>query len=90
MQGKRFKALVDSGATRNHIAPATVKQLGIPHRQKQNLYILLLITGKRVSYRDGIINLETGPAQLRIKGRPIKMSFNILPLGQDKAILGMP
>ena len=37
-----------------------------------------------------MINLETGPVQLKIKGRPIKMSFNILPLGQDKAVLGMP
>ena len=52
--------------------------------------MLLSVTGEKVSYRDGIINLKTGPIQLKIKGRPIKMSFNILPLGQDEAVLGMP
>ena len=52
--------------------------------------MLSSITGKKVSYKGGIINLETGPVQLKIKGRPIKMSFNILLLGWDEAVLGMP
>ena len=52
--------------------------------------MLSSITGEKVSYRGGIINLETGPVQLKIKGRPIKISFNILPLGQDEAVLGIP
>ena len=81
---------MDSRVTRNYIAPAIIKRLGIPYRQKRHLYILLLITGEKVSYRGGIINLETEPVQLKIKGRPIKISFNILPLGQDEAVLGMP
>ena len=89
-QGKRFKALVDSGAVRNHIALATVARLGIPHRQKRHLYMLLLIIGEKVSYGGEMINLETGPVQLKIKGRPIKMSFDILPLGRDEAVLEMP
>ena len=37
-----------------------------------------------------MINLEIELVQLKVKGRPIKMSVNILPLGQDKAVLGMP
>ena len=89
-QNKKFEALVDSGATRNHIAPATVVRLGIPHRQKRHLYILLSITGEKVSYRGGIINLQTGLVQLKIKGRSIKMSFNILLLGRDEVVLKMP
>ena len=89
-QGKRFKVLVDSKATRNHITPAIVARLGIPHRQKRHPYMLLLIIGKKVSYGGGIINLEIGLVQLKIKERPIKMSFNILPLGRDKAVLGIP
>ena len=64
---------MDSGAIRNHIAPATVAKLGIPHRQKRHLYILSSITGEKVSYRGGIINLETKLVQLKIEGRPIKM-----------------
>ena len=89
-QNKRFKVLVDSGVIRNYIAPAIVARLGIPHRQKWYLYMLSSITGKKVSYGGGMINLETGPVQLKIKGRPIKMSFNILLLGRDEAVLGMP
>ena len=81
---------MDSEAIRNHIALVIVVRLGIPHRQKRHPYILSSITGKKVSYRGGIINLEIGLVQLKIKGRPIKMSFNILPLGRDKAVLGMP
>jgi len=27
---------------------------------------------------------------IRIKGKEIIMNFNILPLGNDKAVLGMP
>jgi hypothetical protein len=48
------------------------------------------ILGDLIAYRGGIINLKTGPIQLTIKGRPIKISFNILLLGKDEAILGMP
>ena len=64
--------------------------MGLPHRQKERLYPLTTILGDLIAYRGGIINLKTGLIQLTIKGRPIKMSFNILPLGRDKAILEMP
>ena len=36
------------------------------------------------------MNLKIGPIQLTIKERQVKVSFNILLLGKDKAILGMP
>ena len=49
-----------------------------------------MILGDLIAYRGGIINLKTGPIQLTIKGRGIKMSFNVLPLGKDKVILEMP
>ena len=48
-----------------------------------------MILGELVLYRDGIINLETEPIQVDIKGRSIIMNFNILLLGQDEAILGI-
>ena len=37
-----------------------------------------------------MINLEIGLVQLKIKGRPIEMSFNILLLGRDEAVLKIP
>jgi len=64
--------------------------MGLLYRQKKHLYPLITISGDQIAYKGGIINLKIGPIQLTIKGRPVKMSFNILPLGQDKVILGMP
>jgi len=43
-----------------------------------------------INYRGGIINLEIGLVIIRIKGKEIIMNFDILLLGNDKAVLGMP
>jgi len=37
-----------------------------------------------------VINIETDLIIIRIKGKEIIMSFNILLLGNNKAVLGMP
>jgi hypothetical protein len=42
-----------------------------------------------VPYKDRIINLKIKLVQVNIKRRNIIMNFNILLLGQDKAVLGM-
>ena len=34
--------------------------------------------------------METGLVKVEIKGRKISISFNILPLGKDKAVLEIP
>jgi hypothetical protein len=81
--------MVDSGVIRNHIAPKVVERLGLLYRQKLEPYALVTISGDPVPYRDGIINLEIGPVQVNIKRRNIMVNFNILPLGQDEAVLGM-
>ena len=57
---------------------------------KKNLYLLIIILGNPIAYRGGIINLKIGPIQITIKEKYIKISFNILLLGKDKVILGMP
>jgi len=49
-----------------------------------------MILGDLINYRKGIINLETGLVIIRIKGKKIIINFNILLLGNDKAVLGMP
>jgi hypothetical protein len=48
-----------------------------------------MILGDLVLYKDRIINLETGLVQINIKKRNIIVNFNILLLGQDKAVLGI-
>ena len=46
-----------------------------------------MISGDPISYGNGVIYLETEPIQLQIKGWNICISFNILPLGNDEAVL---
>ena len=50
----------------------------------------MIILGDLIAYGEGIINLKIGLIQLTIKGRQIKIFFNILLLRRDKAVLGMP
>ena len=82
--------MVDSRATRNHILLKAVERIGLLYRQKEHLYLLIIILRDQIAYRGGVINLKIGPIQLTIKGRLVRMSFNILLLGQDEAILRMP
>jgi hypothetical protein len=64
--------------------------MGLLYRQKQDLYLLVTILGDLIAYGGGIIYLEIGPIQIVIEGRLIIMSFDILLLGKDKVVLGMP
>ena len=52
---------MDSKATKNHITPKTVKQLGILYREKKYLYPLVIILKELVLYRNSIINLKIVP-----------------------------
>ena len=63
--------------------------MGLPYRQRRYPY-LLIILGDLIAYGGGIINLKIVPIYITITGRRIEMSFNILPLGKDKAVLKMP
>ena len=51
---------MDSGVTRNYITPETVEWLEIPYRQKEHLYLLVIILEELVLYKDRVINLEIG------------------------------
>jgi len=58
--------------------------------QKEYLYLLNIILKDLINYRGGIINLEIGLIIIRIKGKKVTINFNILLLGNNKAVLGMP
>ena len=81
--------LVDSGAMRNYISLAAVKRIGIPYRQKEVPYLLVIILGDLITYRDGMIRLKIEPLNIELEGQMIEVSFDILPLGKDEAVLGM-
>ena len=52
---------MDSGVIKNHIIPKIVKRLGILYKEKKYLYLLVIILGEPVLYKNSIINLEIGP-----------------------------
>src|SRR6266550_1558967 len=79
-----------SGAIRNYISPKTIKRLRLLCKQKEDPYPLVMISGDLIVYRDGIIHFEIGPVELELEREHIVMSFNVLPLKKDKAILKMP
>ena len=49
----------------------------------------MTISGDPILYRDGMIYFETKLVELEVKGRHIIISFDVLLLGKDKAVLGM-
>ena len=52
---------MDSKAIKNYIIPKIVKQLIILYKEKEYLYLLVIILGELVLYKDSIINLKIGP-----------------------------
>ena len=86
----KFKAMVDNRAIKNYISLDMIKWLGLPHRQKEDLYPLVMISGNLIMYRDRMIYFEIKPIELELEGRRIVMLFDVLLLGKDKVVLGMP
>ena len=67
--------------------PIAIKRMGLPHRQKDNLYLLVTILGDLISYKNNIIYLKTGPVEIEIKGWEVVVLFNVLLLGKDEVVL---
>jgi len=63
--------------------------LGITYQQKKHLYLLVIILKNLINYKGGVINIEIELIIIRIKGKEITISFNILLLGNNKAVLKM-
>ena len=49
-----------------------------------------MILGDLISYKNKVMHIKTELVELRIKGQRVIISFNILLLGKDEAVLGMP
>ena len=81
---------MDSRVIRNYILLSAVKRIGLLYRDKENLYLLVTISGDLILYKNSIIQIEIGPVKVEIKGKKIITSFNILLLGKDKVVLGIP
>ena len=58
---------MDSGTTRNHMSPAAIKKMGLPYRQKENLYPLVIISGNPILYKNGMIHFKIRPVKIENK-----------------------
>jgi len=59
------------------------------YKEKEYLYLLVIILKDLINYKRNIINIETGLVIIRIERKLIIMNFNILLLGNNKAVLGI-
>jgi len=59
------------------------------YQQKEYPYLLVIILRDLINYRGGVINMEMELIIIRIKGKEITISFNILLLGNNEAVLKM-
>jgi len=59
------------------------------YRQKEYLYLLVIILKDLINYKGDIINIKIGLVIIKIKGKMIIMNFNILLLGNNKVVLGI-
>ena len=80
---------MDSGVIRNYMSLKVIKRLGLSYRQKKDLYPLVTILKNLILYKDRIIYFKTGLVELEIKRRHVVVSFNVLLLGKNKAVLEM-
>jgi len=60
------------------------------YRQKEHLYLLVIILKNLINYKGKVINMETELIIIKIKGKEITISFNILLLSNNKVVLRMP
>ena len=67
-----------------------MERLGIFYWQKKDPYPLVTILEDSISYKNKVIYLKTEPIQLQVEGWNIYISFNILLLGNDEAVLEIP
>ena len=67
-----------------------MEKLKIFYRLKESLYLLIIILENPIFYKNGVIYIKIKLVELKIKGWKVIISFNILLLRNDKAVLKMP
>ena len=63
-----------------------IKKLKKLYILKENLYLLVIILGNLIFYKNGVIYIKTELVNLRIKGQKVIINFNILLLKNNKVV----
>jgi hypothetical protein len=88
MGGKRFRALLDSGAAYTLISPRMVERVGIPYHKKRRPIRVMLADGSSTDYGRGMINFETLDSPWTAAGITERTNIGILDLGIVDMIVG--
>lgn len=90
LDGKPIRALLDSGAQGNYIAPRVVNERRILWRQKEEPYQLRTVEGEAVSYGNGTIEIKTVHLWMEGYGRREQITLDITEIRDKDIILGIP
>jgi hypothetical protein len=90
MNGRLVKAMIDSGATGNFMAPQTILKEGYPTQTKRDTYILTMADGKPMERNNGRVDTETKQICMEYNGHEEWIQFDVASIGNHQAILGMP
>ena len=63
-----------------------MEKLKIFYKLKKSLYLLVIILGDLIFYKNRAIYIKIGLIKLRIKRQKVIINFNILLLGNNKAV----
>lgn len=88
IQGRKLRALLDSGAAWTIISPRAVEKYEIPFRIKDRPQRVVLADESAVEYGKGMINLETEEILTEIAGFKTKGQINIMDLGEWDMLVG--
>jgi hypothetical protein len=89
IEGRKMKALLDSGAQGNYISPKLINRHHLPWDVKNQPYRLRMFDGGLTAYDQGWVRRETAPLTMTVGGSTDVLRFDIASISQE-VILGIP
>jgi hypothetical protein len=90
VNGRRFTAMIDSGAIGNFMARALVEKEGYSTQKKPDAYNLVVVDGNSLLDENKRVNRETKPLSVAIQQHHEKLTFDIVGMATHDIVLGMP
>jgi hypothetical protein len=90
VNGRRFIAMVDFGATGNFMIRALVKKEGYPTQKKPDVYNLVIVDENSLLNKNERVNKETKSLSIAIQQHHEKLIFDIVGMVTHDIVLEMP
>jgi len=89
INGRRFIAMIDSGATGNFMVRALVKKEDYSTQKKPNVYSLMAVDENSLSDENERVDRETKPLSIAIQQHHEKLIFDIMEIITHDIVLRM-